>query len=68
MHNPNARVAQNYSILEDLGQTACLKSDLKVLQTCPTQRNALLATLGAHDLSSLSVIKFETVDVQPHFP
>jgi hypothetical protein len=27
-HNPNARVAQNYSIVEDLGQTPCAMSAL----------------------------------------
>jgi hypothetical protein len=46
-HNPNARAAQNYSIVEDLGQTPCAMSALEVLQTCPSQRNALLSALGA---------------------
>jgi hypothetical protein len=35
-HNPNARAAQNYSIVEDLGQTPCAMSALEVLQTCPS--------------------------------
>jgi len=39
-HNPNARVVQNYSIIEDLGQTPCAMSALEVLQTCPSQTNA----------------------------
>ena len=30
-HNPNARAAQNYSIVEDLGQTPCAMSALEVL-------------------------------------
>ena len=30
-HNPNAQVAQNYSIVEDLGQTPCAMSALEVL-------------------------------------
>ena len=34
-HNPNARAAQNYSVVEDLGQTPCAMSALEVLQTCP---------------------------------
>jgi hypothetical protein len=42
-HNPNAKSAQNYSIIEDLGQTPCAMSALEVLQTCPLQRNALLS-------------------------
>jgi hypothetical protein len=33
-HNPNSRAAQNYSIVEDLGQTPCAMSALEVLQTC----------------------------------
>jgi hypothetical protein len=35
-HNPNARAAQNYSIVEDLGQTPCAMSALEVLQMCPS--------------------------------
>ena len=30
-HNPNARAAQNYSIVEDLGQTPCAMLALDVL-------------------------------------
>jgi hypothetical protein len=30
-HNPNARTSQNYSIVEDLGQTSCTMSTLEVL-------------------------------------
>jgi hypothetical protein len=46
-HNLNARAAKNYSIVEDLCQTPYAMSALEVLQTCPSQRNALLSTLGA---------------------
>jgi hypothetical protein len=42
-HNPNSRAAQNYLIVEDLGQTPCAMSALEVLQTCPSQRSALLS-------------------------
>jgi hypothetical protein len=35
-HNPNARASQNYSIVEDLGQTPCAMSSLEVLQMCPS--------------------------------
>jgi hypothetical protein len=31
-HNPNARASQNYSIVEDLGQTPCAMSALEVLR------------------------------------
>jgi hypothetical protein len=30
-HNPNARVTQNYSMVEDLSQTPCAMSSLEVL-------------------------------------
>ena len=59
-HNPNSRAAQNYSIIEDLGQNPCAMSALEVLHTCPPQRKSLLSALGVADGSSPSVIKFET--------
>jgi hypothetical protein len=43
-------------------------SDLEVLQTCPSQRNALLSMLGALDPSGSKFIKFEVTDVKPHLP
>ena len=36
LHNPNARAASNYSVVEDLAQTPCAMSSLEVLQSCPT--------------------------------
>ena len=30
-HNPNAQDAQNYSVVEDLGQNPCVMSALEVL-------------------------------------
>ena len=36
-HNANARVAQNYSVVEDLAQAPCAMSILEVLQSCPVQ-------------------------------
>jgi hypothetical protein len=53
-HNPNAWVAQNYSIVEDLAQAPCAMSALEVIQSCPTQRKALLSAIGA--VSSISEI------------
>jgi hypothetical protein len=41
-HNPNARAAQNYSVVEDLSQTPCAMSALEVLQNCPAQRKSLV--------------------------
>jgi hypothetical protein len=34
--NPNARAAQNCSVVEDLSQTPCTMSSLEVLQRCPS--------------------------------
>jgi hypothetical protein len=35
--NPHARATKNYSIVEDITQATSAMSDLKVLQSCPTQ-------------------------------
>jgi hypothetical protein len=35
-HNPNARAAQNYSMVEDLSQTPYVMSSLEVLQSYPS--------------------------------
>ena len=67
-HNPNVRAAQNYSIVEDLGQTSCVMLALEVLQTCPSQRNALLSMLGDLDPRGSKVIKFDVTDVKPCLP
>ena len=43
-------------------------SALEVLQSCPSQRKALLFALGVNDDNSSSVIKFETMGLQPRLP
>ena len=43
-------------------------SALEVLQSCPSQRKALLSALGVNDDDSSSMIKFETAGHQPCFP
>jgi hypothetical protein len=67
-HNPNARATQNYSIVEDLGQTPCVMSALEVLQMCPSQRNALLSALGDLEPNGSKFIKFDVMDVKPRLP
>jgi hypothetical protein len=67
-HNLNARASQNYSIIEDLGQTPCVMLALEVLQTCPSQRNALLSTLGSLYPCGSKVIKFDVTYVKPRLP
>ena len=41
---------------------------LEVLQSCLSQRKALLSSLGVNDDDSSSVIKFETAGLQPRLP
>jgi hypothetical protein len=67
-HNPNARVAHNYSIVEDLGQTPCAMLVLEVIQTCPPRSNDLLYALGSLESSGSKVIKFSITDVKPRLP
>ena len=40
-HNPKSRAASNYSVVEYLAQTPCAMSALEVLQSFPTQQDAL---------------------------
>jgi hypothetical protein len=68
MQNPNTRATQNYSIIEDLGQTPWTMSSLEVLEMCPSQRNAILSTLGYLDPCGSKFIKFDVMDVNPHLP
>jgi hypothetical protein len=46
VNNPQARVAHNYSLVDDLVQSPAAMSVLEVLQTCPTQWKSLLSCLG----------------------
>ena len=65
-HNPNARVTQNYSVVEDLSQTPCAMSTLEVLESYPSQRKALLAALGSVETCNPSTIMLDTTDLKPH--
>jgi hypothetical protein len=67
-HNPNARAAQNYSVVEDLSQTPCAMSALEVLQRCPSQRKSLLTSLGSTETCNLGTIMLDTTDLKPRFP
>jgi hypothetical protein len=64
-HNPNARAAQNYSVVEDLSQTPCTMSTLEVLQSYPSQRKALLTALGSTETCNLGTIILDTTDLKP---
>jgi hypothetical protein len=67
-HNPNTRAAQNYSVVEDLSQTPCAMSALEVLQSCPSQRKALLTALGSTETCNPGTIMLDTTDLKPHLP
>jgi hypothetical protein len=67
-HNPNARAAQNYSVVEDLSQTPCAMSALEVLQSCPAQRKALLTALGSAETCNPGTIMLDTTDLKPRLP
>ena len=67
LHNPNSRAAENYSVVEDLAQTPCAMSALEALQSCPTQRDALLAALVNMESSSI-MVKFNLSDLKIHPP
>jgi hypothetical protein len=58
----------NYSVVEDLAQTPCAMSTLEVLQSFPSQRTALLSSIGVADSASQLVMKFDATDVRPCLP
>jgi hypothetical protein len=67
-HNPNARAAHNYSVVEDLSQTPCAMSALEVLQSFRTQRKALLTALGSTETCNPGTIMLDTTDLKPRLP
>jgi hypothetical protein len=66
--NPHACAAQNYSIVEDLVQAPFAMSALEVLQSCPTQRKALLKAIGGIDPLDTYLIIFDLKDHIPRLP
>jgi hypothetical protein len=67
-HNPNVRAAQKYSVMEDLSQTPCAMSALEVLQSYPSQRKDLLATLGSIETCNPGTITIDTTELKPRLP
>jgi hypothetical protein len=61
-------LAQNYSIVEDLAQAPSAMSSLEVLQSCPTQRKALLKDIGGIDPTDTNLIIFDLEDHIPRLP
>ena len=58
VHNPHAKVAHNYSMVDDLKKSPIARSTLEVLQTFPSQQNTFLSTLGTIDLSNSRLMTF----------
>jgi hypothetical protein len=67
-HNPNARAAHNYYVVEDLSQTPCAMSALEVLESCPSQRKSLLTSLGSIKTCNPGTIMLDTTDLKPRLP
>jgi hypothetical protein len=67
-HNPNVRATQNYYVVEDLSQTPCAMFSLEVLQSFPSQRKALLVSLGSAETCNLGMIMLDTTKLKPHLP
>jgi hypothetical protein len=68
VHNPQARAAHNYSLVDDLAQSPAAMSVLEVLQTCPTQRKSLLSAMGAVDPADTRLITFDLDNCEPRLP
>ena len=58
-HDPNIRDSPNNSIVENLAQTPCAMSYLEVLQSCTSQGNDLLSSLGNPYYLNGHVVKFD---------
>ena len=67
-HNPHAKVTHHYSVLDDLAQSLAAMSTLEVIQTCPSQKKALLTILGAIDPLESHMMTFYIVQSAPQFP
>ena len=67
-HNLNAWATQHYSIVEELAQALCAMSTLEVLQSCPSQRKALLQAIGAVDSADASLLSFDPENIEPCLP
>jgi hypothetical protein len=66
--NPHARASQKYSIVEGLAQAPSTMSALEVLQSCPSQRKALLKDIGGIDPIDTNLIIFDLEDHIPRLP
>ena len=54
-----SRAAHSYSIVDDLAQSPAAISTVELLRSCPSQKKALLSTLGAVDPADDQMILFD---------
>jgi hypothetical protein len=66
--NPHTRVAQNYNIVEDLAQEPSAMLALKVLQSSPAQRKALLKAIAGINPMDNNLIILDLEDHVPRLP
>ena len=66
--NPRTHVAQNYNVVEDLTQPPFSMSTLDILQSCPSQKQALLSAIGAIDLTDSNLVVFNHAHYVPKLP
>ena len=64
-YNPNARVAQHYSIVEDLAQAPSAMSVLELLQSCTSQWKSLLSVIGGVDPADTILLSFDLENFIP---
>jgi hypothetical protein len=67
-HNPQARAAHNYSLVDDLAQSPVSMSVLEVLQNFPTQWKSLLSALGEINPIDTRLITFDLDSGEPCLP
>ena len=61
----SGRAAHSYSIVDDLVQSPATISTLKLLQSCPSQNEALLSAMGAVDRANDQFNFFDAHQLEP---
>ena len=65
----SGRAAHSYIIVDDLAQSPAAISTLELLQSCPSQKKALLSAMGAVDPADDQMIVFDAHQSEhPHLP
>ena len=66
--NPHAKAARHYNIVEYLAQSPSAMSTPEVLQNCPSQKQALLSTIGGIDPKDSNLVSFNHKEYDPQLP